>query len=221
MLCYLEGLTHAQAAQQLGWPVGTVESRLARARDRLRERMASRSDWAMTLPMSLSALPEMETTAAPAAWIEATARAATRFSAGEAAVVVASAHVASMARGMLWTMGFHQAKLAIVSLLTVAAIATGAMIASRPGPAKAPPILQQPARRPASPPEERKAAPTAVAPTTIKLGGRVVDPDGRPVAGAQAMAGLPGYGLDLVDARAAGPGHGRAGRAIRPDRVGR
>src|SRR4051812_8884536 len=27
--CYLEGLTHEQAAQRLGWPVGTVRSRLA------------------------------------------------------------------------------------------------------------------------------------------------------------------------------------------------
>ena len=42
VLCYLEGLTHAQAAHQLGWPVGTVESRLARARERLRERLAGR-----------------------------------------------------------------------------------------------------------------------------------------------------------------------------------
>ena len=35
VLCYLEGLTHEQAAQRLGWPLGTVESRLARARERL------------------------------------------------------------------------------------------------------------------------------------------------------------------------------------------
>ena len=39
VLCYLEGLTHAEAAHQLGWPVGTVESRLARGRERLKERL--------------------------------------------------------------------------------------------------------------------------------------------------------------------------------------
>lgn len=42
VLCYLEGMTHEQAARQLGCPVGTVRSRLARARDRLRGRMTSR-----------------------------------------------------------------------------------------------------------------------------------------------------------------------------------
>jgi RNA polymerase sigma factor (sigma-70 family) len=42
VLCYLEGLTHDQAAETLGWPVGTVRSRLARARDRLRDRLERR-----------------------------------------------------------------------------------------------------------------------------------------------------------------------------------
>jgi RNA polymerase sigma factor (sigma-70 family) len=42
VLCYLEAMTHEQAARQLGCPVGTVRSRLARARDRLRGRIARR-----------------------------------------------------------------------------------------------------------------------------------------------------------------------------------
>ncbi len=42
VLCYLEGLTSEQAASLLGWPVGTVRSRLARARDRLRGRLVRR-----------------------------------------------------------------------------------------------------------------------------------------------------------------------------------
>ena len=42
VLCYLEGLTHDEAATQLCWPVGTVCSRLARARDTLRSRLARR-----------------------------------------------------------------------------------------------------------------------------------------------------------------------------------
>ena len=36
VLCYLEGMTHQEAADQLRLPVGTVKVRLARARQRLR-----------------------------------------------------------------------------------------------------------------------------------------------------------------------------------------
>jgi len=42
VLCDLGGRTHEQAARHLGWPVGTVKSRLARARDRLRGRLLRR-----------------------------------------------------------------------------------------------------------------------------------------------------------------------------------
>jgi RNA polymerase sigma factor (sigma-70 family) len=42
LLCYLEGLTHDQAAAHLNWPVGTVRSRLARGRDQLRSRLLRR-----------------------------------------------------------------------------------------------------------------------------------------------------------------------------------
>lgn len=42
LLCYWEGLTHEQAALQLGLPIGTVRSRIARARDLLRKRLIRR-----------------------------------------------------------------------------------------------------------------------------------------------------------------------------------
>jgi RNA polymerase sigma factor (sigma-70 family) len=42
VLCHLEGQSHEQAASQLDWPVGTVRSRLARGRDRLRDRLIRR-----------------------------------------------------------------------------------------------------------------------------------------------------------------------------------
>jgi RNA polymerase sigma factor (sigma-70 family) len=40
ILCDLEGMTHSQAAQRLGVPVGTIASRLARGRERLRDRLS-------------------------------------------------------------------------------------------------------------------------------------------------------------------------------------
>jgi RNA polymerase sigma factor (sigma-70 family) len=42
VLCYLEGLTHDEAAARLGWPAGTVKSRLARGREVLRSRLTRR-----------------------------------------------------------------------------------------------------------------------------------------------------------------------------------
>jgi RNA polymerase sigma factor (sigma-70 family) len=40
ILCCLEGKTNSEAARQLGCPRGTIDSRLARARERLRDRLA-------------------------------------------------------------------------------------------------------------------------------------------------------------------------------------
>jgi RNA polymerase sigma factor (sigma-70 family) len=42
VLCYFEGLTHDEAALRLGWPLGSVKGRLARARDLLRRRLSRR-----------------------------------------------------------------------------------------------------------------------------------------------------------------------------------
>ncbi|HEY1859707.1 MAG TPA: sigma-70 family RNA polymerase sigma factor [Gemmataceae bacterium] len=42
VLCYLEGKTNEEAAQELGCPKGTILSRLSRARDRLRKRLNQR-----------------------------------------------------------------------------------------------------------------------------------------------------------------------------------
>jgi len=42
VLCYLEGRTHEEAAQQLGWPAGSMSRRLERARTLLRQRLVHR-----------------------------------------------------------------------------------------------------------------------------------------------------------------------------------
>jgi len=42
VLCYLDGLTHQEAARRLDWPVGTVKVRLVRGRRLLRDRLDRR-----------------------------------------------------------------------------------------------------------------------------------------------------------------------------------
>jgi RNA polymerase sigma factor (sigma-70 family) len=42
ILCYLQDFTHAEAARHLGWPIGTVATRVARGQDRLRDRLIRR-----------------------------------------------------------------------------------------------------------------------------------------------------------------------------------
>ena len=45
VLCYLEGLTHEQAASRLRWPLGTVKIRLTRGRERLRRGSRNKGGW--------------------------------------------------------------------------------------------------------------------------------------------------------------------------------
>src|SRR5262249_54173146 len=42
LLCGLEGMTHAEAARHLHWPIGTVAGRLSRGRELLRSRLVRR-----------------------------------------------------------------------------------------------------------------------------------------------------------------------------------
>jgi RNA polymerase sigma factor (sigma-70 family) len=53
ILCYMEGKTHREAAQALGWPAGSVSRRMERARLLLRNRLASRG---VSLAVGLLAL---------------------------------------------------------------------------------------------------------------------------------------------------------------------
>src|SRR4051812_16809252 len=75
VLCHLEGMRHHEVARRLGCPVGTVESRLSRAREQLRSRLARRG-LAPTGGGLAAALMPSEGSAAPFLLVESTVRAA-------------------------------------------------------------------------------------------------------------------------------------------------
>src|SRR5262249_10793598 len=99
VLCYLEGMTNAQAAEQLGCPPGTVATRLARARQRLRARLA-RQGLAVGAGLSAAALAARASPAVPPALLAGTARAAAALAAGPGAAAAIPAPVTALMEGV-------------------------------------------------------------------------------------------------------------------------
>ncbi len=132
VLCYLQGLTHDQTADQLGWPVGTVRSRLARARDRLRIGLTRRGMAPSVLPaLLLGSAPARDTTFAsisvPAALVEATTHGAMRAGLGSAAVAgIVSAEAVTLLRSALRCMIITKVTSVTAAVLSTGLIVTGA-----------------------------------------------------------------------------------------------
>jgi hypothetical protein len=129
VLCDLQGLSHEKAARHLGWPVGTVKSQLARARELLRGRLSrpgkpTASPVANGLGLALP-LPSAEVVL-PGNLVDSTVRAAAPFAAGKAlAVGLISARVAILIEEVLKTMLLTRLKLASAFILIIGGIAAG------------------------------------------------------------------------------------------------
>jgi RNA polymerase sigma factor (sigma-70 family) len=122
LLCAVEGLSHEEAAQRLGWPVGTVKSRLVRGRRRLEARL-SRRGLAPAIVVAAASSTEASS-AVPLALAVATTRiavagaAATDANLGSGAI---STTVASLLKKELSAMFFAKLKLAAGAILAVGA----------------------------------------------------------------------------------------------------
>lgn len=127
VFCHLEGKTNEEAARLLGCPKGTVLSRLARARERLRSRLTKRG---VTLSTTVLVAVVTERTASAAVRPVLTAttlKAALSVAAGGAAGIV-SAQVLTLTEGVVQAMFMSKLKLA-ATLVFALGVAAGAGLA--------------------------------------------------------------------------------------------
>ncbi len=119
LLSYWEGLSNEETARRLGWPCGTVKTRLAKARKLLHERLTRRG---VTLPAGGAVLLLAESAgnaAVPPTLAAATITAANPHMAG------ASPRVAALAQEGLTQLMSAKVKIGLVLLLAVATAAAG------------------------------------------------------------------------------------------------
>lgn len=101
VLCDLEGETYESAAQQLGCPVGTIKSRLARGRERLRNRILRQgADLSpAVLGRAISGRPAQSTVSST--FLDATARLAAQLQSGPVAIKAAPPAIVGLIEGVL------------------------------------------------------------------------------------------------------------------------
>jgi RNA polymerase sigma factor (sigma-70 family) len=169
VLCVLEGKRATQVARELGLKEGTVWSRLAQARQRLRERLAQQG---LSLPPVLAA-----------AW-------ASRpdVSAHVRPSLVHSTVKAVLAEEVSQSMIATKVKLGIICLLMTGMLALGAGLLTRGEAGTQTPEVK--AQEPPRPAPGVKEQPVLIeTKEAITLNGRVVDADDKPIAGAEIVLG--------------------------------
>jgi HlyD family secretion protein len=163
VLCHLQGLTHEEAAHRLGWPVGTVRSRLARGRERLRGRLLRRG---LVLPAGAltGATFEEASGAVAESLAELTIRSAAQYAASPArgSGALISAQVVQLIEGVMKSMFLNTLKTPTLCLIAGCLLASGAAVVAleagtaqdEPRPASTPDLPQEPvqAKSPAGEP---------------------------------------------------------------------
>ena len=124
VLCYLEGKTTDEAAHDLGCPRGTVGTRLAWARQRLRSRLARRG---VAFSAILPLLTQQASATVPAFLVAGSVKAATYSTTGKALAAGAiSTRAAALNQGVLQAMFVTKLKMIALMLLMLGILGSGA-----------------------------------------------------------------------------------------------
>jgi len=123
VLSYLQGLTNQEVAVELGCPIGTIFTRLARGREMLRLRLVRRGVTLSTAVLG-TALSQTAPPAISGELVKSIVQAAISFAAGSAATV--APHVAALTEGVLRIMWVSKLKLVAGVLVLAAVTGSGA-----------------------------------------------------------------------------------------------
>ncbi len=121
VLCDLEGKTRKEAAQQLGWPEGTVAGRLARARAMLAKRLGRHGLAVSGGVLGTVVSQNMASAGVPASVMSNTIKTGTLLAAGQVAGI--SPHVAALIEGVMKAMLMTKLKAGAAVLLTLCMLA--------------------------------------------------------------------------------------------------
>jgi RNA polymerase sigma factor (sigma-70 family) len=134
ILCCLKGISHDEASQRLGWPVGTLKSRLARGRRRLQERLIRRGIAPGALVAGSGLLGIEASAAVPPALAEATTKVAVAAAGGGLLTAVVPAELSLLVREELGSMLAMKLKLVFTAILTasVSAVVLGLLVVAAP-----------------------------------------------------------------------------------------
>jgi RNA polymerase sigma factor (sigma-70 family) len=190
LLCYLEGKTQEEAARLLGCPLGTVRSRLARGRDRLRAVLERQGVRLSTTALVAALVGSGASTALPAPLLKATARAALGYAAGTAQAALVSTRVVTLLERGLQTMATAKLGIASAVLLVMSVLGLGTAVLVSQALAGPPQPLAEAISPTASVEgkQEAAAAPEGRDSRDEKtLRGRVLGSDGQPFAGAKLL----------------------------------